>query len=204
MAGCPPPLGHSYFPLQSTLISLRFIINWDRKWRTGENKHTWHRKKQSPASPKSQQTPVNLHRGWRPEEALKSWLHFQSHVKKAYIYFLQKDSLLCCVGRVKIIPKLQCVTPKFGKSQSAEGHSKPTEIIWEGNTAFVGNSRLQSYLQQAPNGHLSEQRSYLSVSMLVWTWGKNLPEVRVPTPRGVASEDPHADETWGVENETVI
>lgn len=163
MAGCPPLLGHSYFPLQSILISWSVLINWDRKWGTEENKHSWHRTRQSPATPNSQQTPVNLHRGKQPERELKSWLHCQSFVKKAYICFLQKDSqspLLCDLfgGEVKIIPKLQCVTPKFGRSWRAEGHIKPTENIWKVNTAFSGNSWLQSYPQQAPNGCLSGQK----------------------------------------------
>lgn len=144
MAGCPLLLEHSYFPLQSILISSSIIINWDRKWGTGENKHTRHRKRQSPATPKPQQTPVNLHRGGKPEEELKSWLCFQSPVKKAYIFFLQKDSQSPLLyelfgGGVKIIAKLQCVTPKFGRSWRAEGHTKPTEIIWKVNTAFAGN-----------------------------------------------------------------
>lgn len=198
MAGCLPLLGHSCFPPQSIQISSSIIINWQRKWGTGKNKHAWDKKRQSPATPKSQQTPVNLRRGGRPEEELKSWLRFQSLVKKAYSCFLQEDSqspLLYDLfgGGVEITPKLQCVTPKFGRSWRAEGHTKPTEIICKINTAFAGNSWLQSYPQQAPNRHISGQKLYGSLQMLMWIWGKNLAEVRVPTPSIRASEDPRAD-----------
>lgn len=79
-------------------------------------------KRQSSATPKSQQTPVDLNRGGRPEEELWSWLHFQRLVKKVYVCSLQKNSqspLLYDLfgGGVNIIPELQCATtPKFGRS----------------------------------------------------------------------------------------
>lgn len=93
----------------------------------------------------SHQTPVNLLREGKPEEEFKSWSCFQSLVKEVHICFVQEGSqspLLYDLfgGGVKIIPKLQCVTPKFERFWRAEGHTKTTEVIWKVNTAFSGNS----------------------------------------------------------------
>lgn len=68
IADCPLSLGHSYFPLQSIVVSSSIIINWDRKRGKGENKHVRHSRRQSPTTLNAHQAPMNVDKERKPEE----------------------------------------------------------------------------------------------------------------------------------------
>lgn len=124
---------------------------------------------------------MNVHIRGRRKKELKPWSCFQSIVQKVYISLLQKDSQSPLhsdhfSGGVKDLPKLQCVTSSRGSSRLAEEHKKPTEVIRNVNTAFAGNSWLQSSLQPDLNVFLSGQMSYINAHVTLHersNWGES-------------------------------